>query len=170
MPVISNFAPISPCPSGALFYLRDDRTHPVGSYFVRRAHNNFLRPRHKVCPKPWFMYPKAWFTYPKAWFIYPKPWDKLCAGVTPTFSGENVNLFCRRKKVKILVGLKRCPVGHNGRSARPFSQDGVCVSPWGVALLAPILTFLTIGGFTLRKFGGAKLLITVPHCSRSFQP
>ena len=114
------------------------------------------------------MYPKAWFTYPKAWFIYPKPWDKLCAGVTPTFSGKNVNLFCRRKKVKILVGLKRCPVGHNGRSARPFSQDGVCVSPWGVAPLAPILTFLTIGGFTLpisggfnlRKFGGAKLLIT----------
>ena len=114
------------------------------------------------------MYPKVWFTYPKAWFIYPKPWDKLCAGVTPTFSGENVNLFCRRKKVKILVGLKRCPVGHNGRSARPFSQDGVCVSPWGVALLAHSLTFLTIGGFalpisggsTLRKFGGAKLLIT----------
>ena len=91
------------------------------------------------------MYPKAWFTYPKAWFIYPKPWDKLCAGVTPTFSGENVNLFCRRKKVKILVGLKRCPVGHNGRSARPFSQDGVCVSPWGVALPPPwdaLLTFL----------------------------
>ena len=118
----------------------------MGSYFVRRAHNNFLRPRHKVCPKPWLMYPKAWFTYPKAWFIYPKPWDKLCAGVTPTFSGENVILFCRRRKVKILVGLKRCPVGHNGRSARPFSQDGVCVSPWGAALPPPprdaLLTFL----------------------------
>ena len=90
----------------------------VRSYSVRRACNNFLRPGHKVCPKSWVTYPKPWFTYPKPWFIYPKPWDKLCAGVTPTFSGENVNLFCRDEKVKILVGLNRCPVGHDGCSAR----------------------------------------------------